>query len=101
MMAGWTPLARVMAGWLSLLVALAVGVWVLGAERRALQAMEPGRRAALFQANLESYQRLCREDPGVVLASPCRERAGFLLLFPECTEPCRVQVSHSLRRAER
>jgi len=84
------------------LVLLVAGLlWVLGAEQRAIQTMEPGRRAVVFQRSFASFESLCREDPGGSLSADCRRQARFLQKFPECVDVCREEVSRYLFSASR
>ena len=94
----WKVIGRVVVGALAVLL-LAVGLqWVLGAERRALRKMEPGRRAVLFQQSFASFEALCREDPGGFLTANCRRQARFLTQFPECGTACHARTSLYLAR---
>jgi cytochrome b pre-mRNA-processing protein 3 len=89
----WKTLVRV-ATWVVLVLLLVAGLqWVLGAERRAVKGMEPAKRAVLFQESFESFETLCREDPGGALTSSCRRQARFLRQFPECGGACRSRLS--------
>lgn len=77
-----------------LVVLLLAGLlWMQGAEQRAIDAMEPGKRLAVFQQSYASFEALCREDPGRALASDCRRQARFLKQFPECGSACHERLS--------
>ena len=97
----WKVVVRVAVLGLSVLLLVAGLVWVLGAERRALLSMEPGRRAVLFQETLTSFETLCHEDPGGALTDTCRRQARFLGLFPECDAACHAEVSRYYGEATR
>jgi cytochrome b pre-mRNA-processing protein 3 len=66
-------------------------------ERDALQALPPAERKVLFSRELDNFRTLCgparRSD---ALEDRCRERAGFLLDFPECDARCRALVQPHL-----
>ena len=79
-----------------MMVLAALVQWTRGAQGRALAAMEPGKRAEVFERSMASVESLCREDPGPALASDCRSQADFLRQFPECTQGCRVEVGRYL-----
>lgn len=82
-----------------LVVLLLAGLfWMLGAEQRAINAMEPGKRAAVFQQSFESFESLCSENPGGALAADCQRQARFLQKFPECGGDCRARLSPYLPR---
>jgi hypothetical protein len=83
---------------LALLVLLAGVLWTLGAEQRAINGMEPGKRTAVFQRSYASFEALCQEDPGGPLTSDCRQQARFLRQFPECDGACRELLSPYLPR---
>ncbi|HEX5750117.1 MAG TPA: hypothetical protein VFZ09_28060 [Archangium sp.] len=89
----WGVLSRVLVGALAVLLFGGGLSWVLGAERRALQALEPGKRAVLFQESYASFETLCQEDPGGALTANCRRQARFLTQFPECGTACRARTS--------
>lgn len=69
------------------LLALVVWVWWLGAERRAVRALPPDERGALFEQTMRGFQDLC-VPPRTGLEQHCRRQAAFLVNFPECDEPC-------------
>ncbi|MCY1073060.1 hypothetical protein [Archangium lansingense] len=92
----WKVISRVLVGALVVLLVVVGLQWVLGAERRAIQSMEPGKRAVLFQESYASFEALCQEDPGGALTGNCRRQARFLSNFPECGTACRTQTSRYL-----
>ena len=69
------------------MVLLVVWVWWLGAERRAVRALPPAERAALFDQTMRGFEDLCA-PPRNGLEQHCRREASFLLYFPECDEHC-------------
>lgn len=82
-----------------LAVVLLAGLfWMQGGEQRAIDAMEPGKRSAVFQQGYASFESLCREDPGGALTSDCRRQARFLRQFPECGSACHERLSPYLPR---
>lgn len=82
------------------LLLVALLLWSLTAERRALINMEPQARARLFQEESESFHHLCQEPIQPALSAHCRQKARFLGLFPECGPECQQELSffmHSTR----
>lgn len=92
----WNVTSRALVAALALLLFVVGLYWVLGAERRALLDMEPGKRAVLFQESFASFETLCQEDPGGALSANCRRQARFLSQFPECGTACRARTSQYL-----
>ncbi len=84
---------RALGGVLAVLLLVAGLFWVLGAEQRAINTMEPGKRVAVFQQSFATFESLCGEYPGEALMSNCRRQARFLRRFPECDVVCRSKVS--------
>ena len=63
--------------------------WHQGDERRAITALPAGERAAIYAADLESFRSLCGRAPRLdALERTCRDKAEFMLLFPECDQAC-------------
>jgi hypothetical protein len=89
----WSRRRVLLWGGLVLLLLLALGLYDLTAERRAIEKMEPQARAALYQETWKSFRTLCQEQTSLALASRCREQAQFIQSFPECDEACRQQLS--------
>jgi hypothetical protein len=83
---------------IALVVVLAGVLWMVGAEQRAIDSMEPGKRAAVFQQSYASFDALCHEDPGGPLTSDCRRQALFLRQFPECGAGCHERLTPYLPR---
>jgi hypothetical protein len=75
------------------LVAAAVGAfwsWREGAERRAIARLPAAERGELYQRELDTFRTLCGQAPRRDELQPqCRERASFILEFPECDPACR------------
>ncbi len=88
----WSRRRVILWGGLFLLLLLAVVIYDLTAERRAIEKMEPQARAALYQETWKSFRTLCQEQASLALASRCREQAQFIQSFPECDEACRQQL---------
>jgi len=86
---------------LAALLLVAGLLWVLGAEQRAINAMEPGKRAVVFQQSFASFETLCGGYSGEALMANCRRQARFLRLFPECDGSCRSEVSRYVGEATR
>lgn len=74
---------------------LAVALWNVGAEKRALAEMPAAERRVLYESTLENFQALCSR-PAVAFTSECRARADFLLKFPECGPECQ-EFARTLR----
>lgn len=79
-------LARVATVLVTLLVVV-LWLWWLGAERRAVRALPPAERAAVFAATLRELADLCA-PPRAGLERHCTRQASFLMSFPECDEHC-------------
>ncbi|WP_164011046.1 hypothetical protein [Pyxidicoccus trucidator] len=80
-----------------LLVLGVVWLYVQGGENRALNALAPVQRAALFQETRDDIRRICLTDAGVKsggrLEKRCRQQADFLTRFSECDEACRREIA--------
>jgi len=79
-------------------VLLAFWVWHLGAERRAVWHLPAGERAEIYRRELADFQTFCGPTPRAdALEQQCRERAEFILQFPECDGTCqRLTSGHRL-----
>jgi hypothetical protein len=78
---------------------LAALIWGSGAERRAIEGMDPAERRAVYEQAFGELQRLCgggpRED---ALEKRCSEQIAFVLKFPECDARCQeLARSHAPR----
>ncbi len=88
------------AGWaLALLIALGLAVafiWNSGAERRAIEGMDPVRRRAVYEQAFGELQRLCGAGPRHdALEKQCVDQVAFIQQFPECDAACReIARSH-------
>lgn len=81
--------------WLGVLLLVLVGVflWLQGGENRALQALSPSQREALFQETQEEFRLLCLPDGGATrFPKKCARHADFLIRFSECDDVCRREV---------
>lgn len=94
-MSPWMPKGRARRGLAVSAVALAaVAVvallsWHQGDERRAIAALPASERATLYAGELEIFQTLCGISPRPdALERTCREKAEFMLQFPECDQAC-------------
>jgi hypothetical protein len=91
------------AGWaLALLLALGLAVafaWNSGAERRAIERMDPAQRRAVYEQAFGEFERLCGAGPrDDALERRCAEQVTFLLQFPECEARCQgIARSHTPR----
>lgn len=81
-----------------LLVLAGVWLYVQGGENRALNALSPAQRAALFQETRDDLRLLCMSDAGLKKSARgrCAKQADFLVRFPECDEACRREVQSFL-----
>jgi len=94
---------RTRAAWApTLLIALGLALafaWSSGAERRALEGMDPVQRGAVYEQAFGELQRLCGDGPREdALEKHCREQVAFVLQFPECDARCqRITRLHAPR----
>jgi hypothetical protein len=84
-------------GGLALLLLVAVLVYALLGEQRALEKMDPQARAALYEETWRGFRTLCQQQASPALAPRCREQAKFLQRFPECDVACRQELSSVAR----
>jgi hypothetical protein len=81
---------------LALGAGVAVWVWRLDAERRALAAMPAAERQPIYEREQANFAAMCR-PPRHELSGECEEQARFLAEFPECDDGCRALVRELLR----
>ncbi|WP_426734150.1 hypothetical protein [Myxococcus faecalis] len=88
---------------LGIVVLVLAGVWAYlqGGENRALNALAPAQREALFQETRDDFRLLCMGDAGPKLLNRCQKQAEFLMRFSECDEACRQELAPMLRKAVR
>jgi hypothetical protein len=91
--AAWAPALLIAVG-----LALAFA-WSSGAERRALEGMDPVQRGAVYEQAFGELQRLCGAGPrNDALEKRCQEQVAFVLQFPECDASCQdLARSHQPR----
>ncbi|WP_224368624.1 hypothetical protein [Hyalangium versicolor] len=80
---------------------LIIWVWVHSSTEGAVRAMSPAQREAFYKEAWADQRRHCLaggEGPAEP-ASRCRQRAEFLLAFPQCDEACRTELAPSLQGA--
>jgi len=81
---------------LTAIVLLLMWNWRQGAEERALIGLSPSERQGVYRRDLEALHRLCpTAELQEGLSQRCRERAEFILKFPECDSQCR-QFAYAL-----
>ncbi len=90
------PLLRRIAIAVLPVVVILVWMWTLGAQRRAIEAMPPADRAALYEESLEAFKTACT-PPRAGLFDHCRAQADFLTNFDRCADECRSLVAPLLR----
>ncbi|MBE4750496.1 hypothetical protein G4177_20205 [Corallococcus sp. ZKHCc1 1396] len=81
--------------WISIVLLVLVGVfmWLQGGEDRALNAMSPSQRQALFRETRDEFEELCLPDGGGSrYPRKCAQLAEFLTHFSECDSACLGQV---------
>jgi hypothetical protein len=78
-------------------MSLGVWMWVQNSEGGAVRAMAPAQREALFKEAWKDYRMRCpRNAEAADTPERCRQRAEFLLLFPQCDETCRAELAPAL-----
>ena len=73
---------------LALTAAIATWLWIEGAEERALSDLPVSERRSIYARELENLRALCAPLVSGDLSKRCRERAAFVLEFPECDSSC-------------
>ena len=93
-----TPwLIRVVVVGVVAVACLGVWVWVQNTKGGAVLALAPAQREALFKETWKAQRMRCSKvGEQVDTSEQCRQRAEFLLLFPQCDEACRAELAHSL-----
>ena len=90
---------------LAVLVAAGLGVfwaWLQGVERRALLTLAPGERQEIYRREVATFRTLCIIKAGETdWEERCRERADFILRFPECDSQCQTMMRGALPAAAR
>jgi cytochrome b pre-mRNA-processing protein 3 len=80
------------------LVTVGVFLWVQGTEGGGLRAMSPAQREAFYQEAWRAQRAKCLTPDGPRDSeSRCRQRAQYLLQFPQCDEACRAELAPSLQ----
>jgi hypothetical protein len=81
-----------------LLGSVGVWLWVQGSEGGGLRAMSPAQREAFYQEAWAAQRAKCLHPDGPRdPESRCRQRAQYLLQFPQCDEACRTELAPSLQ----
>lgn len=92
----------IVAAVLLLAGALGFWVWVEGAERRVVRSLAPAARAELYGREFGAFTELCgRGRRPDALEARCRERAEYLLQFPECDSSCQELTRSHLPKGTR
>jgi cytochrome b pre-mRNA-processing protein 3 len=78
-----------------------LGIWlyVHSSKGGAVMAMSPVQREAFFKEAWKAQRMYCTKNAEAEQADTpeqCRQRAEYLLLFPQCDEACRAELAHSL-----
>ncbi len=80
------------------LIALALyWVWSATGQRRAIRALAPEQRAALYQSTRRALETACA-SPDPSLDEYCQTQARLLLDLPECDAACREFATQQLAR---
>ena len=83
---------RAQVRWTAALLVLAAALtfWLSyqRAERRAVAELQPTERRDVYARELENLRALCPPLADGGLSELCRERAAFILEFPECDAAC-------------
>ncbi|MBJ6760604.1 hypothetical protein JGU66_07495 [Myxococcaceae bacterium JPH2] len=87
----WRP--RVILLGVVTLMLVGVWLWLHSSEDRALLAMAPAQRKALFHETQQGFRLMCLSDAGKDFIPRCRQQATFLARFPECDTACRQEIS--------
>ena|ERR1051326_404973 len=76
--------------------------WRRGTERRALLQLAPAERQEIYQREVATFRTLCIIKAGEAdWEERCRQRADFILRFPECDSQCRTMMRGALPAAAR
>jgi cytochrome b pre-mRNA-processing protein 3 len=79
---------------------LGVWLWVHNSEGGALRALSPAQREALFKESWKDYRMKCpTHAERVDTPERCRQRAEFLMLFPQCDQACQTALAPALTGA--
>jgi cytochrome b pre-mRNA-processing protein 3 len=74
---------------LAALVLITLWFWQTRAEPRAVARLRADERAQIYRREMENFQTLCGQGPrNDVLENRCKQRADFILQFPECDVAC-------------
>ncbi len=96
---------RILAGAgviLLLVVGAALWYWQGTAEHRAVHRLPPEDRAAVFRREFDAFHALCGQGPrGDALQARCKEKAEFILEFPECDARCQELARSHVPKATR
>jgi cytochrome b pre-mRNA-processing protein 3 len=90
------PRARVLVVLAVIVGTVASWLWLDGETRRGLRALPAPARQEVYRRDLEAFRSLCRARRIPELDAECRERARFLLAFPECDARCRAELDGTL-----
>jgi cytochrome b pre-mRNA-processing protein 3 len=89
----WAVLGAIALG------SLGVWLWVHSSEGGAIRAMSPAQQAALYAETWKDQRVKCLAAEGRIdTEARCRQRAEYLLLFPQCDEACRAELAPLLPR---
>jgi hypothetical protein len=71
-------------------------IWRSGAERRAIERMDPSERRLVYENAFAELRRLCGAGPrDDALEKRCVAQVEFILQFPECDARCQeIARSH-------
>jgi hypothetical protein len=94
------PIARLMPGFVTLSVAMALAIGAASSSwrRRGIATLPDDQRLALYARTIEELRELCGERRPDALRDHCRELASFAEEFTECRIDCRALTGQQLVR---
>ena len=89
------------AAWITIIVALGgvllLWVWSEGSEGRAIRALPPGERQALYTRTVQNLGSVC-SLPDDDMRDFCGDQARLALEFPECDHACQELAKRQFAR---
>jgi hypothetical protein len=76
--------------------------WQSATEQRAVHRLSTSDRAEVFRREFDAFHTLCGQGPRRdALQTRCKEKAEFILEFPECDPSCRELARSHIPKATR